>query len=536
MSSPPRGPRPVQPRGAPDAPLPVFRARVEAELDKQGRVTLPAGADRRTPTSGARSSSPASGDHLEVWDRDAWRKQLEDVERRAEVVAERLAARDRLTTSPSSPTRCASSSPCEPGETVVDAHVRRRRPRASCSPPTSAGKGRFIAIDRDAERAPVLRALPAAARASRRGFLRGDFAVVLGQLADNDVQADAILLDLGVSSMQIDRPERGFSYAVDAPLDMRMDPSAPRSAQDVVNELERARARRRLPPLRRGALLPPDRPRRSSAAAPSSRSSGRPTSSRSFGARSPRRAASATGIRPSASSRRSGSSSTTSSRRSSGRCPTRSSAAAARRPPRRHQLPLARGPDRQALLRRPGARLHVPARPAGLRLRQGADAPARHAQGRAALAGRDGREPAGRLGAPPGRGEDRRGTDGDRRRPRRAAPRAAAQAAPRAAPCAAAPAGARGRASPAASSGSSSSPTLLAGIVALNVAVLRLNMQSEELEIERTELIATSATASRPSSPAPRRRAASRRSAVNRYGLVRARSRRPTSGSARVKE
>jgi 16S rRNA (cytosine1402-N4)-methyltransferase len=67
-------------------------------------------------------------------------------------------------------------------------------------------------------------------------FLRGDFGVVLPQLADNGVQADAILLDLGVSSMQIDRPERGFSYAVDAPLDMRMDPSAPVSARDVVND------------------------------------------------------------------------------------------------------------------------------------------------------------------------------------------------------------------------------------------------------------------------------------------------------------
>ena len=47
---------------------------------------------------------------------------------------------------------------------------------------------------------------------------------MLGQLAANDVEADAILLDLGVSSMQLDRPERGFSYAADAPLDMRMDP------------------------------------------------------------------------------------------------------------------------------------------------------------------------------------------------------------------------------------------------------------------------------------------------------------------------
>ena len=66
--------------------------------------------------------------------------------------------------------------------------------------------------------------------------LRGEASVVLDQLAENGVHADAILLDLGVSSMQIDRPERGFSYAVDAPLDMRMDPTADLSAADLVNE------------------------------------------------------------------------------------------------------------------------------------------------------------------------------------------------------------------------------------------------------------------------------------------------------------
>jgi len=59
---------------------------------------------------------------------------------------------------------------------------------------------------------------------------------VLEQLASNGVQADAILLDLGVSSMQLDRPERGFSYAADAVLDMRMDPSADLTAREVVNE------------------------------------------------------------------------------------------------------------------------------------------------------------------------------------------------------------------------------------------------------------------------------------------------------------
>jgi 16S rRNA (cytosine1402-N4)-methyltransferase len=67
-------------------------------------------------------------------------------------------------------------------------------------------------------------------------FLHGDFADIFERLADNGVRADAILFDLGVSSMQLDRPERGFSYASDAPLDMRMDPSAEYSARELVNE------------------------------------------------------------------------------------------------------------------------------------------------------------------------------------------------------------------------------------------------------------------------------------------------------------
>jgi 16S rRNA (cytosine1402-N4)-methyltransferase len=97
------------------------------------------------------------------------------------------------------------------------------------------GRGKLIAIDRDpgareyfdrlAKRTPV-----------QTRFLRGDFSVVLEQLAQNGVEADAILLDLGVSSMQIDRPERGFSYIAEAPLDMRMDPSADVTAAGIVNE------------------------------------------------------------------------------------------------------------------------------------------------------------------------------------------------------------------------------------------------------------------------------------------------------------
>jgi 16S rRNA (cytosine1402-N4)-methyltransferase len=122
----------------------------------------------------------------------------------------------------------------EPGETVIDGTFGAGG-HAEILAADLAGKGRFIAVDRDATVRPYFDRFQRRAGVQAR-FLRGDFAVVLGQLADNDVRADAILLDLGVSSMQIDRPERGFSYAADAPLDMRMDVSAPQTAQDVVNE------------------------------------------------------------------------------------------------------------------------------------------------------------------------------------------------------------------------------------------------------------------------------------------------------------
>src|SRR5438552_10726071 len=122
----------------------------------------------------------------------------------------------------------------EPGQTVVDATFGAGG-HAALLAADLGGRGKLIAIDRDpgarvyfdrlAKRTPV-----------QTRFLRGDFAVVLEQLADNGVEADAIVLDLGVSSMQIDRPERGFSYTADAPLDMRMDPSADVTAAGIVNE------------------------------------------------------------------------------------------------------------------------------------------------------------------------------------------------------------------------------------------------------------------------------------------------------------
>jgi MraZ protein len=71
----------------------LFSGTVVAELDKQGRVTLPAALMAKAEL-GRDVVVAGVGDYLEVWDRDAWRVQLEDVERRADVVAERLATRD----------------------------------------------------------------------------------------------------------------------------------------------------------------------------------------------------------------------------------------------------------------------------------------------------------------------------------------------------------------------------------------------------------------------------------------------------------
>ena len=123
-----------------------------------------------------------------------------------------------------------------PGETVIDATFGAGG-HAALLCADLGGRGRFIAVDKDATVRPYFDRFQRCCGVPAR-FLRGDFAVVLRQLADNGMEADAILVDLGVSSMQIDRPERGFSYAADAPLDMRMDPSADRSAGDLVNEAD----------------------------------------------------------------------------------------------------------------------------------------------------------------------------------------------------------------------------------------------------------------------------------------------------------
>jgi 16S rRNA (cytosine1402-N4)-methyltransferase len=95
--------------------------------------------------------------------------------------------------------------------------------------------GTLIGIDRDPIAEERFAELAAEVSCATR-FIRADFASGLEQLREEGVRADLVYMDLGMSSMQVDTWERGFSYAYDAPLDMRMDPAQELTAADVVNE------------------------------------------------------------------------------------------------------------------------------------------------------------------------------------------------------------------------------------------------------------------------------------------------------------
>ncbi|WP_354701818.1 Ribosomal RNA small subunit methyltransferase H [Paraconexibacter sp. AEG42_29] len=120
----------------------------------------------------------------------------------------------------------------QPGQTIVDCtfggggHARLMAGRIG-------EEGTLIAIDRDPaarERFDEFAAeVPCATR-----FIGAAFATGLAELAAEGTQADLVYLDLGMSSMQVDTRERGFSYAYDAPLDMRMDTTDDFSAADLV--------------------------------------------------------------------------------------------------------------------------------------------------------------------------------------------------------------------------------------------------------------------------------------------------------------
>jgi len=126
-----------------------------------------------------------------------------------------------------------------PGETVVDCtfgaggHARLVAERI-------APEGTLVAVDRDPVTGERYEDFAAEAPCRTR-FLAAEYADALAELDKDGVRADAVYLDLGVSSMQLDTLQRGFSYAYDAPLDMRMDPDQALDARTVVNEWDERR-------------------------------------------------------------------------------------------------------------------------------------------------------------------------------------------------------------------------------------------------------------------------------------------------------
>ena len=119
------------------------------------------------------------------------------------------------------------------GETAVDCtfgaggHARLVADRLGST-------GTLVCIDRDPAAEARFEELAAEVACEAR-FLRMDYAEGLATLIEEGLGADVVYLDLGISSMQVDARERGFSYSYDAPLDMRMDPSQELDARAVLN-------------------------------------------------------------------------------------------------------------------------------------------------------------------------------------------------------------------------------------------------------------------------------------------------------------
>lgn len=120
-----------------------------------------------------------------------------------------------------------------PGETVVDCTFGgggHARMVAELLGP----EGTMIAIDRDPVAATRFEHFALGAPCRTR-FIASEFSEALKSLQNEGIQADALYMDLGMSSLQVDAPERGFSYSHDAPLDMRMDPRQELTAGEILN-------------------------------------------------------------------------------------------------------------------------------------------------------------------------------------------------------------------------------------------------------------------------------------------------------------
>lgn len=124
-----------------------------------------------------------------------------------------------------------------PGQCIVDATLGAGGHSSAIIERLAPG-GRLVGIDTDTDALAIARARlePLAAKFDvRLDLIHGNFSRIKGILAELDAPAPTgVIADIGVSSMQLDSPGRGFSFRSDEPLDMRMDRSQPQTAAGIL--------------------------------------------------------------------------------------------------------------------------------------------------------------------------------------------------------------------------------------------------------------------------------------------------------------
>ena len=221
-------------RGHVGRPRDIYKNQDFVEPDAQGRVLLPAqrikelGLNGKVKIIGVRT-------HLEIWDPDTLAAEEAEETRGRQWLAPRLPSQRRWLwlTYLCWPKNCWTCWTC--GRTAgwwtapsAPAATLRWWPRSwvprACWWPATRIPRRSTTTATSSASCPSVRASSRATSPTR-----------WPSWLDEGFKATHIYLDLGLSSMQIDTPERGFSYSYDAPLDMRMDPSLPVTAADIVN-------------------------------------------------------------------------------------------------------------------------------------------------------------------------------------------------------------------------------------------------------------------------------------------------------------